>query len=314
MRLPLDVHLYVTPRCNLSCPHCYYDALERGRLPADALELQEIGRILTGLCERFDSDISLEGGEPFLRAGLGAMLATLSTSVLGRITITTNGTVRVAAPTAVLTQLGGLRLSIDGHTDELQQELRGVGVTPVLATCAKLRSMHVPHTVRMTLYRRNVRLLKEIYAWTAARDIAQLSLFEYQASGRGIGQDPIFGVGPEDIDQLLADLVRLPRPSGLKLLTLNLAQRRVDAVVALEDTLSTAGVVVRRLPENANCTINYNGSVGVSPWMVTAHASPDAFTHTGSSDYLDQIEKAAAAGALRDDGPCLSRVQLWCEQ
>lgn len=313
MTTPLDVHLYVTPRCNLSCPHCYYDALERGRQPVDALELPEIARILTGLCARFDVGISLEGGEPFLRAGVGAMLATLDASVLGCITVTTNGTVRVAAPTAVLRQLGGLRVSIDGDTDELQRELRGVAMAPVLATCAKLRERQVPHAVRMTLYRRNVRRLAEIYAWAAANEIAWLSLFEYQASGRGIGQDPVFGVSPDDIDHLLADLVRLARPTGLRLVTLNLAQRRVQTVLGREDLLVAAGVMVRRLPETANCTINYDGTVGVSPWMVTAHGSPDSFTHTSSPDFLDQIEKAAAVGALRDDGPCLSRVQLRCE-
>jgi len=310
----LDVHLYVTPRCNLSCPHCYYDALDRGRQPPDILELDDIARILNGICGRFDADISLEGGEPFLRAGLGAMLATLDASVLGRITLTTNGTVRIAAPTTTLAQLGDLRLSIDGHTDDLQQELRGIAVGPVLATCAKLRSAQVPHTVRMTLYRRNVRLLEEIYGWVQAHNIARLSLFEYQASGRGIDQEPVFGVGSEDIDHLLADLVRLPRPAGLELLTLNLAQRRVEAVLAQEEALSTADVTVRRLPQNANCTVNYDGSVGVSPWTVTAHGSPDVFTYTDSPDFLERVENAAAAGALQDQGPCISRVQLRCER
>lgn len=314
MSRPLDVHLYVTPRCNLSCPHCYYDALKRGRQPPDILGLDDIARILTGICGRFDADISLEGGEPFLRNGLGAMLATLDASVLGCITVTTNGTVRMAAPTTTLAQLGDLRLSIDGHTDEFQEELRGIAVAPVLATCARLRSEQVPHTVRMTLYRRNVRLLEEIYGWAQAHDIARLSLFEYQASGRGIDQELTFGVGSDDIDHLLADLVRLPRPTGLELLTLNVAQRRVDAVLAQEDALLAAGVAVRRLPQTANCTVNYNGSVGVSPWTVTAHGSPDVFTHTDSPNFLEQIDQAAAAGALQDDGPCISRVQLRCER
>ncbi|MBK8078538.1 MAG: radical SAM protein [Kineosporiaceae bacterium] len=314
MRTPLDVHLYVTPRCNLSCPHCYYDAMERGRQPADTLDLQEIGRILTGLCERFDADVSLEGGEPFMRAGLGSMLSTLDASVLARITITTNGTVRVAAPKAVLSQLGGLRISIDGHTDQLQQELRGVEVAPVLATCASLRSMRVAYTVRMTLYRGNVRLLRDIYSWLAANEIARISLFEYQASGRGIGQDQMFGVSSSDIEQLLSDLLRLPRPPGLELLTLNLAQRRVESAMSRQEELSDAGVGLLQLPENANCTINYNGTVGVSPWLVTASGSPDIFTSTHSPTFLDEIEQAAVRGGLHDAGPCLSRIQLRYER
>jgi MoaA/NifB/PqqE/SkfB family radical SAM enzyme len=312
--LPLDVHIYVTPRCNLSCPHCYYDALGRGRQPADLLELPEIARILTELCVRFDADISLEGGEPFMRAGLGAMLATLATPVLGRITITTNGTVRLAAPATVLRQLGGLRVSIDGHTDDLQQGLRGVDVGPVLATCVRLRQMQVAYTVRMTLYKRNVRCLAEIYRWAQANQIARLSLFEYQSSGRGIGQDLLFGASDADVDQLLEDIIATPQPDGLELVTLNLAERRVDAVLERQDALAAAGVAVHQLPDAANCTINYNGTVGVSPWMVTAHGSPDAFAHTASPGFFDQLEKAAAGGVLRDDGACLSRVQLRCER
>jgi MoaA/NifB/PqqE/SkfB family radical SAM enzyme len=294
----------------LSCPHCYYDALDRGRQPDNVLPLASIAAILTELCLRFEADISLEGGEPFLRAGVGGMLATLDASVLSRITITTNGTIRLAAPAAVLRQLGGLRLSIDGHTDQLQQELRGVDVAPVLASCAKLREMRVPHTVRMTLFKRNIRSLGEIYAWVADNQIARLSLFEYQPSGRGIGQDLLFGVNSADVDQLLSDLTRLRRPAALELVTLNLAERRVDAVLEREDVLAAAGITVRRLPETANCTINYDGTVGVSPWMVTAHGAPDAFTHTSVPDFMDRIEAAASAGSLRDDSTCLSRVQL----
>jgi MoaA/NifB/PqqE/SkfB family radical SAM enzyme len=312
--LPLDVHIYVTPRCNLSCPHCYYDALGRGRQPTDLLELPEIARVLTELGARFDADISLEGGEPFMRAGLGAMLATLDETVLSRITITTNGTVRLAAPAAVLRQLGGLRVSIDGHTDDLQQELRGVDVAPVLATCVKLRKMQVSYTVRMTLFKRNIRRLTEIYDWAQTNEIAQLSLFEYQSSGRGIGQDLLFGVSDADVDQLLQDIVSTPRPDALQLVTVNLAERRVDTVLERQDALTAAGVSVHSLPETANCTINYNGTVGVSPWMVTAHGSPDAFAVTSSPDFFDQLEKAAADGALRDDSACLSRVQLRCER
>ena len=310
MAMRLDVHLYVTPRCNLSCPHCYYDALERGRQPENILSLAAIGAMLTGLSDRFDADVSLEGGEPFLRAGLGQMLASLAPSVLADITITTNGTVRLAAPTSVMHLLGGLRVSIDGHTDDLQQELRGVDVAPVLATCAKLRDMGVAHTVRMTLYRRNVRRLAEIYAWAAEHRIARLSLFEYQASGRGLGQDSLFGVSAADIDTLLADLATLPRPECLDVVTLNLAARRVEAVLDREDALVRNGLAVIRLPETANCTVNYDGTVGVSPWMVTAHGSPDAFAHAGTPDLLDRIEEAAAAGALRDGSDSLSRIQL----
>jgi len=312
--IPLDVHLYVTPRCNLACPHCYYDALERGRQPDNLLPLAEIARVLVGLCTHFEADISLEGGEPFLRAGIGAMLAELDPAVLARITVTTNGTVRVAVPAAVLTALGGLRVSIDGHTDDLQQELRGIDVAPVLATYRDLCDNGASPVVRMTLYRRNIRRLAEVYEWAAINDVARLSLFEYQASGRGIGSDLLFGASEIDVGCLLDDLARLPRPDCVELVTLNLARRRLEAVAVREPLLRAGGMTVHFLPAVANCTVNFDGTVGISPWRVTAHGSPDAFSHVSEPDLFEQITEAARGGGLRDDGENISRVQLRYER
>ncbi len=314
MKIPLDVHFYVTPRCNLSCPHCYYDALERGRPPANLMALPVISEVLTGLCDRFEADISLEGGEPFLRAGLGNMLATLKAEVLSSITITTNGTVKLAAPQEVLRQLGGIRVSIDGHLDELQQVLRGVDLAPVLRSCAKLRQWQVPHTVRMTLWKRNIGSLAAIYDWAAENEITRLSLFEYQSSGRGIGQDLMYGVSTPEVRRFITDFIELPRPETLELVTVNLAERRVEDVISRRKAFSDAGIVVKELPETANCTVNFDGTVGVSPWLVTAHGAPDVFTRVTEPDFLDIVEKAAGAGALQDRNECLSRVQLRCQR
>ena len=84
-KLRLDVHLYVTPRCNLSCPHCYYDAFDRKQHPNNLISLEDISALLTGLCNRFDADISLEGGEPFLRAGINRVLAELDATCSERL-------------------------------------------------------------------------------------------------------------------------------------------------------------------------------------------------------------------------------------
>jgi MoaA/NifB/PqqE/SkfB family radical SAM enzyme len=312
--IPIDVHLYVTPRCNLTCPHCYYDALERGRPPENLMPLDTIADVLTGLCTRFQADISLEGGEPFMRAGLGKMLRTLSPEVLGCITITTNGTVRLAAPPEVLAQLGGIRVSIDGHRDDLQRALRGVDLPPVLRTCARLREMGLPYMARMTLWKRNIDLLPEIYEWAAANAIEQLSFFEYQSSGRGAGQELLYSVSTDQVRRFLDALVEIPPPDGVRLVTVNLAERRVDDVLARRDTLGNAGILVKELPSTPNCTVNFDGSVGISPWLVTANGAPDVFTDVADPAFLDVVEEAAGRGRLNDDNACLSRVQLRCER
>jgi MoaA/NifB/PqqE/SkfB family radical SAM enzyme len=311
---PLDVHLYVTPRCNLTCPHCYYDALDRTQHPDFVISAEKISDTIVDLCDRFDADISLEGGEPLLRMGFEDMLAKLPADILGSLTVTTNGTVPLHAPESVLGHLGSLRVSIDGHTDELQRELRGVELEPVLATCHGLQASHIPFAVRMTLWRRNIAQLEEIYAWADAHRIAWLSLFEFQPSGRGAGLDLRYGVTAPQAEGFLDDLVSLQRPDCLRRLTLNLAERRIEAVLSRRERLAKAGLSIRDLPPRPNCTVNYDGSVGISPWRVTAHGAPDVFTSLDAPDWLDVVRAAAADGGLDDGSGCISRVQVFAER
>jgi MoaA/NifB/PqqE/SkfB family radical SAM enzyme len=309
-RQRLDVHLYVTPRCNLTCPHCYYDAYDRRRHPDNLMSLEEISALLRELCRRFQADISLEGGEPFLRVGLDRMLAALSTEVLRSLTVTTNGTVKVRTDPRILRDLGQLRVSIDGHVDELQKELRSVELAPVLKSCRQLRQQDVPFWVRMTLWKRNIRELAEIFAWVEQEKIEQLSLFEYQSSGRGIGQELRYGVSDSDVATFLDDMIMIPPPSCLRVLTVNFAERRVEAVIARQQLLEGAAFTLRQLPVTPNCTINYDGTVGVSPWRVTADGAADIFTTTAAPDFYEVIKEAASSGALRDDSGCISRIQI----
>jgi MoaA/NifB/PqqE/SkfB family radical SAM enzyme len=277
------------------------------------MSLDEIAAILAAICGRFDADISLEGGEPFLRVGIDRMLSGLDTDVLRALTVTTNGTVAISSAESVLRSLGMLRISIDGHMNELNQELRGVELAPILHTCRTLQKHDVPFAVRMTLWKRNIRLLHEIYDWIEENSIERLSLFEYQSSGRGIGQDLLYGVSGEDVEIFLERLAELPRPSCLRHLTVNFAERRLDAVLRHREQLDRSAIVTRELPSTANCTINYDGTVGISPWRVTAYGAADVFTTTGADDFLDTVEAAAGDGALNDDSGSISRVQLCME-
>jgi MoaA/NifB/PqqE/SkfB family radical SAM enzyme len=306
----LDVHLYVTPRCNLECPHCYYDAFDRKRHPDNLISLADISALLTGLCNRFDADISLEGGEPFLRVGIDRMLAGLDADVLRTLTVTTNGTIRMQARSSVLRSLGQLRVSLDGHLDELQRELRGIDTAPVVEICRQLQESSVPFWIRTTLWRRNIRSLAQIYDWVEEHDVRQLSLFEFQSSGRGIGQDLMYGVSDADVSAFLSDLAVLQRPPCLQKLLINMAERRVASVLARRRELERAGLMLRELPETPNCTINYDGTVGISPWRVTANGASDVFTTITAPDFFEIIEKAANAGALRDESGCISRIQI----
>lgn len=310
----LAVHLYVTPRCNLSCPHCYYDAFERSKRPERMISLAEIEAVLNGLCRWCEPDVHLEGGEPFMRQGLDRMLDGLDPEVLRTVTVTTNGTVAIGSAPETLRSLAALRVSVDGHTDALQREMRGVELGKVLRTCRSLREKDVPFMVRMTVWRANVRALADIYAWAEAEKIASLSLYEFQPVGRGSDGDDRFGVPDGDFERFLADLAGTPIPECMERLSLHLSERRLDALERWREPLASRGLVARALPAVANCTINYDGSVGISPWQVTAHGAPDVFTSLGEPDFWETIVESALAGELEDGSAAISRAVVELER
>jgi len=128
-RLPPYLILFVTHRCNARCPFCF----DRGyKAPGQGgeLSLSEIEKIASkwpGLLQ-----VTLTGGEPFMRDDVGAIALAFVRAGAASITIDTNGTMpdKVAAavnevlddaPSLIL----DLNVSIDGPA-ELHDELRGI--------------------------------------------------------------------------------------------------------------------------------------------------------------------------------------------
>jgi MoaA/NifB/PqqE/SkfB family radical SAM enzyme len=306
----LDIHVYVTPVCNLTCPHCYYDALVRKSTPVDEMSLEAIAGILTGLCDHFDADISLEGGELFLRPGIESLLERLRPDVLETLTITTNGTLPIRVEPDTLRAVRDLRVSVDGHTDELQKELRGVALRPVLRTCSDLARREIPFTIRTTIWNGNVDSLEDMLEWGHRHRFDRLSLFEFQASGRGVDTYDSYGLSDEQFDGFMEQLLHVTMPDSLRLLKINFAAPRVAAVQRLADRLRARGIATYELAPVANCTINYDGAVGISPWRITATGAPDVFTNAADGDLFETIARAMGDGQLEDRSGSISRVQL----
>lgn len=306
----LDVHTYTTPKCNLGCPHCYFDALQRGDDPGPLFSMALLREVLIALSERFIVENHLEGGEPLLRDDLRSFLESLPPQVLKTIVITTNGTVRIPMEPAILKRLGGLRVSIDGHTDDLNLELRTVGLRPILRTCRKLDEDDVPYTVRTTLWSGNVRSLRDILRFTAANGISNLSLYEFQASGRGVGTQLLYGVNDSAWAAFLRDLTTVTVPEELATFTISAADRRVSDILAADDRLRDNGFEVVQLPEVASITISTDGSVGISAWDVTAGGPGDGFAHISDDSFVDRLVDLASRGELIDRSSCTTRVRI----
>ena len=120
------LHLYLTNRCNLQCPHCYMDAGSRsdGELTtADWYHVVDEFSTVSG-----PSLVAFSGGEPLLRRDLFD-LAAHARSNGHQTSLFTNGTLIPDEHTA--RRLGALfdwvQVSLDGATAPVHDAVRGPG-------------------------------------------------------------------------------------------------------------------------------------------------------------------------------------------
>jgi radical SAM protein with 4Fe4S-binding SPASM domain len=133
-RLVLQWHL--TERCNYRCAHCYQESYAGEELGFDELlEVVEQYRELLDLWEKehspypVEGQVTLTGGEPFLRPELPALLETLATDPRGfRVAILTNGSFIDEGTARWLAGLGVafVQVSLEG-SPERNDRIRGEG-------------------------------------------------------------------------------------------------------------------------------------------------------------------------------------------
>ena len=131
-RLPRDLRLSVTDRCNFRCTYCMPKELfgeEHAFLPKSAIlsfeELHRFAAICVGLGVQ---KIRLTGGEPLLRRDLPKLIAMLSSiSGLQDIALTTNGSalVQLARPLREA-GLNRLTVSLDALDDGIFRAMNDV--------------------------------------------------------------------------------------------------------------------------------------------------------------------------------------------
>jgi MoaA/NifB/PqqE/SkfB family radical SAM enzyme len=292
----LSVHVYATNACNLKCGHCYYDALLPGdRAYERSLHETALDEILRVLAFEFDSDIHLEGGEPFLHPGLHSVLVGLPNSALRAITVTTNGLVRLRSDSEYLSKLQMLRVSVEGHTDELQQRVRSVPLSGILANLQPLLLNGVPVTLRITLFPHSAARTEEMISTFLGLGFRRFSLFECQPAGRAGATHPGALREPQ-LQQVLAQMASFASEDRIERLTLHLPESR--AALVSRDTDAEHGLVVRQIEPLPNLTINSNGDLGSCPWRITARKTSDRFDSYVPGQLGEQIRQALRAGKL----------------
>jgi SynChlorMet cassette radical SAM/SPASM protein ScmE len=163
MRTPRSVDIEITSRCNLRCRYCYYfdnPAVEYQDLPTgEWLQFfDELGKCVI-------MDVTLQGGEPFIRKDLPQLIEGICRNRM-RFAILSNGTLiddPIAAFLAETSRCDYVQVSIDGSGPETHDACRGKGsFEDALRGIRILQRHNVPVAVRVTIHRHNVYDLEAI--------------------------------------------------------------------------------------------------------------------------------------------------------
>ena len=120
------LHLHLTNKCNLRCPHCY---MESGFPSKNELSKEEIFKLLEDFRNIADGkSVDLTGGEPTVRNDFFEIVEKIDS--LGMETnIYTNGTTWTKEKVERLAKynIKGVQISIDGFNEETNSVIRGSG-------------------------------------------------------------------------------------------------------------------------------------------------------------------------------------------
>ncbi len=163
MRTPRTVDIDITNRCNLRCKYCYYYSG-----PGDTgqdLPLEEWLTFFDELGRCAVMDVSIAGGEPFLRKDLRQVIERVVRNRM-RFSILSNGTLitdEMAEFLKQTQQCKHVQVSIDGSKPEIHDVGRGAGnFAKAVRGIRILRTHQIPVTVRVTISRYNVDDLENI--------------------------------------------------------------------------------------------------------------------------------------------------------
>jgi SynChlorMet cassette radical SAM/SPASM protein ScmE len=163
MRTPRSLDIEITARCNLRCRYCYFfnnPAVDYRELPTDEwLEFfAELGSLGT-------MNVTLAGGEPFLRKDLPALIEGIVRNRM-RFSLLSNGTLiddEIAAFIAGTRRCESVQVSVDGSCAKTHDSCRGKGsFDGAIRGIRTLQRHRVNVAVRVTIHRDNVNELEDI--------------------------------------------------------------------------------------------------------------------------------------------------------
>ena len=163
MRAPRKLDIDITARCNLRCRYCYFfnnTAVDYRDLPSEEwlTFFDELGKL--GVM-----DVTLAGGEPFIREDLAILLEGLVRNRM-RFALLSNGALIDDAMAAFIARTGRcdyVQVSVDGSCAAVHDTCRGQGAFDGAVRGIRTLSRHkVRVGVRVTVHRHNLDDLENI--------------------------------------------------------------------------------------------------------------------------------------------------------
>lgn len=152
-----SLHLFVTNRCNLRCPHCY---MFSGESQENELSTEEVIRLIMDYkTVAKGKRITISGGEPTARNDLDIIVQTAFELGLEVMLLTNGSTMESDRIEKLSKYISSIQISIDGFSEESNSKIRGSGnFFKALSTLDQFVSLGIESSVAITP---SLELLKE---------------------------------------------------------------------------------------------------------------------------------------------------------
>ena len=182
MRTPRSVDIEITSRCNLQCRYCYY--FDNPVVEYQDLSTDEWLQFFDELGQCAVMDVTLQGGEPFIRRDLPQLIEGICRNRM-RFSILSNGTLIDDSIADFLADSGRcdfVQVSVDGSCPQTHDACRGEGsFADAMRGIRTLKRHKVPVAVRVTIHRHNVHDLEA----TARLLLEDLQLDDFSTNSAG---------------------------------------------------------------------------------------------------------------------------------
>jgi hypothetical protein len=230
-----------------------------------------LAKLIDYLCNNYTADIHLEGGELFLEESLVRFLSEINASAREHITVTTNGTIRLTEEKTLeaLRSIACLRISVEGHTEEMQQYVRGCKLETVLNNAHYYKECGIHVILRITLNTMNYNsMFSKTIPELIRKGFEEFQIYEMQPVGRAKEAGLCI---ESSLETFFDDWLSHLSPAHITVL---LPRRRALDICDKKDALQSKGITVHETIKNPSVSINADASMRICAWDMESQPAP----------------------------------------